>query len=252
MEWLYITIIVVLFIILIAASCCYDELRKENSNNEMLLDLTKKELSQTEKELQKVKFERDISLSKNNYYEQRESWRIERIKVLENSNDKIREHNSKLQEELDRLNKQKEDANSIPFNVKFFDPYEFKDTFGSRFMQDIINKELGIVPDGKISPKEDSKGCTNPYDDKVKIAVEKKKKYKFIQFNKHNIQDVLKFIQGLDNVQDVSIVYNQSRPTIKTRYFSIGEGIILMRSSDNNNLSTWTVDEFNKNFELGE
>lgn len=171
MEWYSIVIIVVLFIILIAASCSYDELRKENSNNEMLFDLTKKELNLTEKELQKVKFERDISLSKNNYYEQRESWRIERIKVLENSNDKIREHNSKLQEELDRLNKQKEDANSIPFNIKFFDPYEFKDTFGVKFMQDIINKELGIVPDGKISPKEDSKGCTNPYQNNCKVPV---------------------------------------------------------------------------------
>lgn len=115
MEWYSILIIVVLFIILIAASRSYDELRKENSNNEMLFDLTKKELNLTEKELQKVKFERDISLSKNNYYEQRESWRI---KVLENSNDKIREHNSKLQEELDQLkvpvNRCCEDATRMP------------------------------------------------------------------------------------------------------------------------------------------
>lgn len=103
MEWLYILIIVVLFIILIAASCCYDELRKENKNNEMTLDLTKKELIQTENELEKIKFEKIMLISKNSYYEQRESWRIERIKVLENSNDKIREHNSKLQEELDQL-----------------------------------------------------------------------------------------------------------------------------------------------------
>jgi len=110
MEWLYITIMVVLLIILIAASCSYDKLREENSINETMLDLTKKELSQTEKELsqtekelQKVKYEKDILLSKNSYYEQRESWRVARIKMLEDSNDKLREHNSKLQEELDQL-----------------------------------------------------------------------------------------------------------------------------------------------------
>lgn len=118
MGWLYITIIVVLFIILIAASCSYDNLRDENKVNEMMLDLTGKELSQTEQELQKVKYEKDILLSKNSYYEQRESWRIERIKVLENSNDKIREHNSKLQEELDQLkvpvNRCCEDATRMP------------------------------------------------------------------------------------------------------------------------------------------
>lgn len=248
MEWLYITIIVVLFIILIAASCCYDELRKENSNNEMLLDLTKKELSQTEKELQKVKFERDISLSKNNYYEQRESCRIERIKVLENLNDKIREHNSKLQEKLDRLNKQKEDANSIPFNIKFFDPYEFKDTFGSRFMQDIINKELGIVPDGKISPKEDSKCCINPFDDKVRIAVKRKERYRHIFFCEETLKDTIKFIKETGK-ETINVDYSEGSPILYVGNDKITVNRFLMRNH-NNNLLIWTIDEFNENFEL--